>query len=96
MVIVDMILGLALMVFGIVLVVTIGSIVRARMGIVRDNQGNEFSVRDPAFNEENRQLRHEITSLKDRIAVLERVITDTNGSSANLDREIESLRNRDR
>lgn len=96
MVIVDMILGLALMVFGIVLVVTIGSIVRARMGIVRDNQGNEFSVRDPDLNEENRQLRHEITSLKDRIAVLERVITDTNGSSANLDREIEALRNRDR
>jgi predicted nucleic acid-binding Zn-ribbon protein len=96
MVIVDMILGLAMMVFGIVLVVTIGSIVRARMGIVRDNQGNEFSVRDPALNEENRQLRHEITSLKDRIAVLERVITDTNGSSANLDREIEALRNRDR
>jgi len=96
MVIVDMILGIALMVFGIVLVVTIGSVVRARMGIVRDNQGNEFSVRDPALNEENRQLRSEITNLKDRIAVLERVITDTNGSSANLDREIESLRNRDR
>jgi predicted nucleic acid-binding Zn-ribbon protein len=50
----------------------------------------------PALGEENRQLRHEITSLKDRIAVLERVITDTNSSSANLDREIEALRNRDR
>lgn len=95
MVIVDMILGLALMVFGIVLVVTIGSIVRAKMGIVRDNQGNEFSVRDPALKEENRQLRSEITNLKDRIAVLERVITDTNSSSANLGREIESLRNAD-
>lgn len=96
MVFVDMVLGLALMVFGIVLVVTIGSIVRARMGIGRDTMGNEFTLRDPALGEENRQLRHEITGLKDRIAVLERVITDTNSSSANLDREIESLRNRDR
>lgn len=84
------------MVIGIVLIVTIGSIVRARMGVGRDNQGNEFSLRDPGLNEENRQLRQEITSLKDRIAVLERVITDQNSSSASLDREIEALRNRDR
>jgi len=96
MVFADIIIALALMVFGIVLVATIGSIVRARMGIGRDTMGNEFTLRDPALGEENRQLRHEITGLKDRIAVLERVITDTNGSSANLDREIESLRNRDR
>ena len=96
MVFADIIIALALMVFGIVLVATIGSIVRARMGIGRDTMGNEFALRDPALGEENRQLRHEITGLKDRIAVLERVITDTNGSSANLDREIESLRNRDR
>ena len=96
MVFVDLVLGVAAMVFGIVLVVTIGSIVRARMGIGRDTMGNEFSLRDPALNDENRQLRQEITNLKDRIAVLERVITDQNGSSASLDREIESLRTRDR
>jgi len=96
MVFVDMVLGIALMVFGIVLVATIGSIVRARMGIGRDTMGNEFNLRDPALGEENRQLRHEITSLKDRIAVLERVITDQNSSSVSLDREIESLRTRDR
>jgi predicted nucleic acid-binding Zn-ribbon protein len=84
------------MVIGIVLIVTIGSIIRAKMGVGRDKQGNEYSLRDPSLGEENRQLRNEITNLKDRIAVLERVITDTNSSSANLDREIESLRNRDR
>nr|WP_296611333.1 hypothetical protein [Sphingomonas sp.] len=84
------------MVIGIVLIVTVGSIIRARMGVGRDRQGNEYSLRDPSLGEENRQLRNEITNLKDRIAVLERVITDTNSSSANLDREIESLRNRDR
>ncbi|MGN6817165.1 MAG: hypothetical protein ACTHJR_00670 [Sphingomonas sp.] len=84
------------MVMGIVLIVTIGSIVRAKMGVGRDNRGTDFHLRDPGLSEENRQLRNEITSLKDRIAVLERVITDTNNSSANLDREIEALRNRDR
>ena len=84
------------MVIGIVLIVTVGSIIRAKMGVGRDKQGNEYSLREPGLGEENRQLRQEITSLKDRIAVLERVITDTNSSSANLDREIESLRNRDR
>lgn len=84
------------MVIGIVLIVTVGSIIRARMGVGRDKQGNDYSLRDPSLGEENRQLRQEITGLKDRIAVLERVITDTNSSSANLDREIESLRNRDR
>ena len=91
------------MVIGIVLIVTIGSIIRARMGVTRaqlgvgrDMMGNDISLRDPGIGEENRQLRQEITHLKDRIAVLERVITDTNSSSANLDREIESLRNRDR
>ncbi len=89
-------MGWAEMVVGIVLIVTVGSILRARMGIGRDNAGNEFNLRDQGLSDENRQLRSEITNLKDRIAVLERVITDNNGSSANLDREIESLRDRDR
>ena len=84
------------MVIGIVLIVTVGSIIRAKMGVGRDKAGNEYSLRDNGLSEENRELRSEIGSLKDRIAVLERVITDNNGTSANLDREIEALRNRDR
>ena len=83
------------MVIAIVAIVTIGSIIRARMGVGRDNQGNEFSLRSDAATAENRQLREDIRGLKDRIAVLERVITDTNTSST-LDREIEKLRNTDR
>jgi hypothetical protein len=83
------------MVIAIVAIVTIGSIIRARMGVGRDNQGNEFSLRDTRAAEENQQLRSEIGGLKERIAVLERVITDTNSSST-LDREIEKLRNGDR
>lgn len=83
------------MVIGIVLIVTIGGIIRARMGVGRDKAGNEFSLRDNADAAENQRLREDIRGLKERIAVLERVITDTN-SSANLDREIEKLRNQDR
>lgn len=83
------------MVIAIVAIVTIGSIIRARMGVGRDNQGNEFSLRNDATAAENQQLREDIRGLKERIAVLERVITDGNTSS-NLDREIEKLRNTDR
>ena len=45
------------------------------------------------MNAENRQLRDDIRGLKERIAVLERVITDNHGSIG-LDREIERLRDR--
>ena len=41
------------------------------------------------------RLREEITLLKDRIAVLERVVTENN-RSLELDREIERLRHNDR
>jgi len=83
------------MVIGIVLIVTIGSIIRARLGVGRDKHGNDYSLRDDGMTAENQRLREDIRSLKERIAVLERVITDTNTSS-NLDREIEKLRNTDR
>jgi hypothetical protein len=83
------------MVIGIVLIVTVGGILRARYGVGRDKNGNDYSLRDDATAAENKQLRDDIRGLKDRIAVLERVITDTNTSST-LDREIEKLRNTDR
>ena len=88
-------MGWAEMVIAIVAIATIGSIIRAKMGVGRDHQGNEFSLRGDAATAENQQLREDIRGLKDRIAVLERVITDTNTSST-LDREIEKLRNTDR
>jgi len=87
------------MVIGIVLIVTVGAVIRtivnARMGIGRDRAGNEVSLRDHTAAAENERLRDDIRGLKERIAVLERVITDTNNSS-NLDREIEKLRHQDR
>jgi hypothetical protein len=83
------------MVVAIVLIVTIGSVLKARWGIGEDENGKTINLRDNRSAEENQRLRGEIGNLKERIAVLERVITDNNGSSSNLDREIEKLRDRD-
>ena len=73
------------MVIGIVLIVTVGNIIRTRA------KYRESGVA-PA---EVTQMRKEIDRLRDRVQVLERVITDNEGS-LRLDREIERLRDRDR
>ncbi len=75
------------MVIGIVLITGIVSIARARYGIRRDHKGNEH-FRD---DRETRRLREEVTELKDRLAVLERITVEKENSLA---REIESLRDR--
>ena len=84
------------MVVAIVVVVTIGRVLQARYGVRRDWRGNEYSSdRDNgASAAENARLRDEVRTLKDRVQVLERVITDNN-SSMRLDQEIEKLRNKD-
>ncbi|WP_343518446.1 hypothetical protein [Sphingomonas sp.] len=82
------------MVVGIVLIVTVGSIIRAKMGggVRRDRHGSGYRAHnDGADAAEARRLQEEVRTLKERIAVLERVITD-NHSVSNLDREIEKLR----
>ena len=82
------------MVIGIVLIVTIGSIVRAKYGVRRDRHGNDVFIGNPAANEaETKALQTEIRALKDRIQVLERIATDNN-RAVTLDQEIESLRDR--
>src|SRR3712207_4498825 len=58
-----------MMVVLIVLIVTVGNIVRAKMGIRRSRRGEEVAIGDPA---ETRALREEVRQLKDRIQVLER------------------------
>lgn len=83
------------MVLGIILIVTIGRVLKAKYGVYdgpRGRRGRDYSVRDDAAaTAENHRLKSEITDLKERIQVLERVVTDTEGS-LRLDREIESLR----
>lgn len=81
------------MVIGIVLIVTIGSIIRAKHGIRRDNRGNEYFVGNAANDAETKALQAEIRALKERIQVLERIATDHN-RAATLDEEIERLRDR--
>jgi hypothetical protein len=76
------------MVVGIVLIVTIGSIVRARYGITKDAKGNEVRIADTG---ETKALLAEIRALKERIQVLERIATDSN-RAVTLDQEIERLR----
>lgn len=76
------------MVIGIVLIVTIGSIVRAKHGIRRDRHGHDYVVGNDA---ETKALQAEIRALKDRIQVLERIATDNN-RAVTLDQEIEKLR----
>ena len=80
-------------VIGIVLIVTIGSIIRAKHGIRRDRHGNEFFVGKAQNDEETKALQTEIRALKERIQVLERIATDNN-RAVTLDQEIESLRDR--
>ncbi|MBX3564997.1 MAG: hypothetical protein KF730_10520 [Sphingomonas sp.] len=85
------------MVVAIVVIATIGSVLKARYGIHKDKWGNETyrgGTADAATSAENARLKDEVRGLKERVQVLERVITDTNDSSARLDREIESLRDK--
>lgn len=72
------------MVVGIVLIVTIGGIVRARY----KHHGNSLSLAD---DPEAQRMRDEIKHLKDRLAVLERITVEKENA---LEREIELLRDR--
>ncbi|PQM26175.1 hypothetical protein CVO77_13940 [Sphingopyxis lindanitolerans] len=81
------------MVIGIVLIVTIGSVVRARYGVRRDPHGRDYVVSSPGDAAETKALQAEIRALKERIQVLERIATDSN-RAASLDEEIEKLRDR--
>jgi uncharacterized protein YlxW (UPF0749 family) len=76
------------MVIGIVLITAVASIVRAKMGIRRDRRGNEYPIAD---SRENEKLREEVKTLKDRLAVLERITVE---KESTLEREIERLRDK--
>jgi hypothetical protein len=90
------------MIVAIVIIVTIGGIIRARYGISRHDglrpyrRARGYSVHhdDGATETENQRLRQELAAMKERLAVLERLATDSNDSGARLDREIEKLRDR--
>ena len=78
------------MVVAIVAIAAVASIARAKYGIVRRHRGEEFVQRGP--DPEAERLRAEVKALKDRVAVLERLATD---STSALEREFDKLRERD-
>jgi hypothetical protein len=82
------------MVIGIVLIVSVSSIIRARYGIVRPRRGRDDAYAAPQRDDgEADRLRGEVRDLKDRIAVLERIVTDSDRNRGlSLEREIEALR----
>ncbi|MFD1106149.1 hypothetical protein [Sphingobium olei] len=78
------------MVVAIIAIVGIVQVVKAKMGVVRRDKGEDFIHRGP--DPEAERLRAEVKALKDRVAVLERLATDSNTA---LEREFERLRNGD-
>jgi hypothetical protein len=75
------------MVVLIVLIGVIGGIIKSR------HRSAAHRAVDTGEAETTRRLTDEVRQLKERIAVLERVVTDNHGSIG-LDREIERLRDR--
>ncbi len=83
------------MVVAIIVVITVGRVLQARYGVVRNRHGARYGIRDDAAaTAENDRLRDELRAMKERLAVLERIATDKEDSGARLDREIEKLRDR--
>lgn len=78
------------MVVAIVAITGIASVLRAKYGVVRHNKGESLVQRGP--DPEAQRLREEVKALKDRVAVLERLATD---SSTALEREFEKLKSSD-
>ena len=78
------------MIVAIVAIVSIAGIIRAKYGIVRRHRGEELVQRGP--DPEAERLRAEVKALKERVAVLERLATD---STSALEREFDKLRERD-
>jgi Tfp pilus assembly protein PilO len=76
------------MVVLIVAIAAAASIARARYGVHHHRHGQEMPMHDP----DTERLREEVKQLKERVAVLERLATD---SSMSLEREFEKLRERD-
>ena len=81
----------------IVAITAIASVMRARHGVVRTGRGREeVFIGNRHDDVENERLRGEVRQLKDRIAVLERIVTDGDRNRGlALEREIEALRDKE-
>jgi phage shock protein B len=78
------------MVVAIVFIVMVAAVLKARY---RSQQSSTFSGKDRALNHaETEKLKDDVRRLKERVQVLERVITDQRESN-DLSLEIDRLRN---
>jgi uncharacterized protein YlxW (UPF0749 family) len=88
-------LGVFTMVVMIVLIVTIGRVLRAKYGDpTLSRRGRRYAAlvqQNDGTNEEAARLRNEVTRLNDRIQVLERLATDP---AKRLSDEIEQLKSK--
>lgn len=81
-------------VLGLVLILTIGRIIRHRMGdrsAFDQNHKRHSLIDTPQENAETDRLRDEVKQLKERIHVLERIAVDKEDT---LSRQIDKLRDR--
>ena len=78
------------MVAFIVLVVTIGSVLRAAFGHRRSRRDRDRDIA-PRDDAETARLREEVKQLRERLHVIERITVEKENS---LEREIERLRDR--
>lgn len=86
-------MGWAGMVVLIVLISGIVKIVQARYGVHTGRDGATFAA--PRDDAERARMAGELSRLRDRVAVLERIVTDGDRDrAARLEREIEELRER--
>lgn len=83
----------------IVLISAVAGVLRARYGVVRTGRGKEEIYVGHLRHEndaEKDMLRGEVRDLKDRIAVLERIVTDGDRNRGlALEAEIEALRKKE-
>lgn len=85
------------MVVAIIAIITIGKIIQSRhqakYGIIEDQDMLGNKTQRLANNSDTQAMQDEISELKERVKVLERIATD-NTSALDVSREIEALRDR--
>lgn len=85
------------MVVAIIAIITIGKIIQskhqAKYGIIEDQDMLGNKTQRLANNADTQALQNEISELRERIKVLERIATDST-NAIDVSREIEALRDR--
>lgn len=85
------------MVVAIIAIITIGKIIQskhqAKYGIIEDQDMLGNKTQRLANNADTQALQNEISELRERVKVLERIATD-NSNAIDVSREIEALRDR--